>query len=274
MNHLRRELSPLTPRAVSLIESEAKQTLATYLSARKLVEFSGPHGWEFSAVPLGRVADATLEGDTTIQTKLRLVQPLIEVRAPFDLAMSQLDDIERGADPDLDEVVDAARRIALAEDRAVYYGAKSANIDGILSSSAQQPITLSNDFQSFPGFVSEAIEQLRISGVNGPYAIALDADSYTALSKTTGAGGYPVLQHVRRFVDGPIVWAPSLKGALVLSMRGGDFELVVGQDVSVGYLDHDRHRVSLYLEESFTFRLLSPEAAVPLVFASPATRPA
>lgn len=265
MNHLRRELSPLTPRVIAAIESEAKQTLATYLSARKLVEFSGPHGWEFSAVPLGRVQDTKLDGDPTVLAKQRLVQPLLEIRVPFDLKMSELEDIERGADPDLDEVTDAARRIALAEDRAIYYGAKNASIEGISSSSSQKPITLTNDFQSFPGFVSEAIEQLRISGVNGPYAIALDADSYTTLSKTTGEG-YPVLQHVRRFVDGPIIWAPALKGAIVLSLRGGDFELVVGQDVSVGYLDHDRNKVSLYLEESFTFRLLSPEAAVPLVF--------
>jgi uncharacterized linocin/CFP29 family protein len=268
MNHLRRELSPLTPRVLAAIESEAKQTLATYLSARKLVEFSGPHGWEFSAVSLGKVQDTKLDGDATIIAKQRLVQPLIEIRAPFEMSMTELDDIERGADPDLDEVTDAARRIALAEDRAIYYGAKSANIAGISAASSQKPIVLTNDFQSFPGFVSEAIEQLRISGVNGPYAIALDADSYTALSKTTGAGGYPVLQHVRRFVDGPIVWAPALKGALVLSLRGGDFELVVGQDVSVGYLDHDRTKVNLYLEESFTFRLLSPEAAVPLVFST------
>jgi uncharacterized linocin/CFP29 family protein len=184
--------------------------------------------------------------------------------------MREIDDIERGApDPDLDAVVEAAHRLALAEDRAVYYGAAAAHIEGIVSASSQQPILLSNDFQAFPGFVSEAIEQLRNAGVSGPYAIALDADSYTALAKTTGAGGYPVLQHVRRFLDGPIVSAPGLRGALVLSLRGGDFELVVGQDVSLGYLDHDREKVSLYLEESFTFRLLGPEAAVPLLYSLP-----
>ena len=268
MNHLRRELSPLTDRAAQLIEDEARQALATYLSARKLAEFSGPHGWEFSAVPLGGVQDVKLEADPTLSAKLRRVQPVVEVRTEFELSMSQLDDIERGADPDLDAVVDAARRLALAEDRTVFYGSKAIGIDGIVSASTQHPITLSNDFEAFPGYVSEAIEQLRISGVGGPYAIALDADSYTALAKTTGAGGYPVLQHVRRFADGPIVWAPALRGALVLSVRGGDFELVVGQDVSLGYLDHDRNKVSLYLEESFTFRLFSPEAAVPLVFAA------
>ena len=268
MNHLRRELAPLSARAREFIESEAKHALATYLSARKLVEFDGPRGWEFSAVPLGRVHDIKLEADASLSAKLREVQPLIELRVPFDLPISEIDDIERGADPDLDAVVEASRRLALAEDRTIYYGSKAANVQGIVSASTQTPITLSNDFQSFPGYVSEAIEQLRISGVSGPYAIALDADSYTALARTTGAGGYPVLQHVRRFLDGPIVWAPALQGALVLSLRGGDFQLVVGEDVSVGYLDHDRQKISLYLEESFTFRLLSPEAAVPLVFAS------
>ena len=266
MNHLRRELAPLSARALEFIESEAKHALATYLSARKLVEFDGPRGWEFSAVPLGRVHDVELEADASLSAKLREVQPLIELRVPFDLSISEIDDIERGADPDLDAVVEASRRLALAEDRTIYYGAKAGDVRGIVSASTQTPITLSNDFQSFPGYVSEAIEQLRISGVSGPYAIALDADSYTALAKTTGAGGYPVLQHVRRFLDGPIVWAPALHGALVLSMRGGDFQLVVGEDVAVGYLDHDRQKISRYLEESFTFRLLSPEAAVPLVF--------
>jgi len=83
------------------------------------------------------------------------------------------------------------------------------------------------------------------------------------------AGGYPVLQHVRRLIDGPLVWAPGLEGAVVLSMRGGDFQLTVGQDFSVGYLDHDAQRVQLYIEESFTFWLQSPQAAVPLVFPAP-----
>jgi uncharacterized linocin/CFP29 family protein len=267
MNHLRRELSPLTARAWQLIESEAKQALVTYLSARKLVEFDGPHGWEFSALPSGRVQDVSLDAHAQLSAKLRVVQPLTEVRVAFDLPIRELDDIERGADPDLDAVVTAARQLALAEDRLVYYGSNAVHVQGIVSASTQRPIAFSNDFQSFPGYVSEAIEQLHLSGVSGPYALALDADSYTTFAKTTGAGGYPVLQHVRRFLDGPIVWAPALQGALVLSLRGGDFQLVVGQDVSVGYLDHDRHRVSLFLEESFTFRLLSPEAAVPLVFA-------
>ena len=61
-----------------------------------------------------------------------------------------------------------------------------------------------------------------------------------------------------------MVWAPGVDGAVVLSLRGGDFQLVSGQDVSIGYLAHDAERVQLYLEESFTFRVIEPDAAVVL----------
>jgi uncharacterized linocin/CFP29 family protein len=116
--------------------------------------------------------------------------------------------------------------------------------------------------------VVRALAQLRDSGVSGPYAVLLDASAYAKLTSLTGPGGYPVLHHVQRLIEGPALWAPALQGALVVSLRGGDFQLVLGQDVSLGYLAHDRKHVELYLEESFTFRLLGPEAAVPLV-ASP-----
>jgi uncharacterized linocin/CFP29 family protein len=49
-----------------------------------------------------------------------------------------------------------------------------------------------------------------------------------------------------------------------MSMRGGDFELTVGQDFSVGYLHHDAELVQLYIEESFTFWTITPEAAISL----------
>ena len=102
-------------------------------------------------------------------------------------------------------------------------------------------------------------------GVDGPFAVALSERCYTSLTESTQAG-YPVLEHVQRLIDGPLVWAPGLDGAVVLSMRGDDFQLTVGQDFSIGYLDHDAERVRLYIEESFTFWLESPQAAVPLVF--------
>ncbi len=67
--------------------------------------------------------------------------------------------------------------------------------------------------------VATALNRLRDAGVDGPFAVALSERCYTSLTEST-AGGYPVLEHVRRLIDGPLVWAPGLDGAVVLSMRG------------------------------------------------------
>jgi uncharacterized linocin/CFP29 family protein len=99
--------------------------------------------------------------------------------------------------------------------------------------------------------------------VNGPYALLLGAEPYTAVSGESDEG-YPILEHIRRLVDAEIVWAPAIEGGFLLTTRGGDFELDIGQDISIGYLDHSESTVRLYLQESFTFRLLTAEAAVVL----------
>ena len=72
---------------------------------------------------------------------------------------------------------------------------------------------------------------------------------------------------VRHVLDGDVVWAPGVDGAVVLSTRGGDFELVIGRDLSVGYTSHDAAKVNLYVLESLTFRVRSAEAAICLRYA-------
>ena len=105
--------------------------------------------------------------------------------------------------------------------------------------------------------------ELRLAGVEGPYALVLGGDAYMAASGGSD-DGYPVFHHLERMVDGGVIWAPAIAGGLVLSLRGGDFELTVGRDFSIGYLSHSATTVDLYVEESFTFRPLTTEAAVAL----------
>ncbi|MBX6373387.1 MAG: bacteriocin family protein [Acetobacteraceae bacterium] len=266
MNHLFRELAPVSAAGWRAIEDEAKRTLRTMLAARKLADFNGPQGWEASAVGTGRVQPLTpppapQEG---VEARLRRVLALVELRVPFEMRRSELDAIDRGAkDADTAPVTEAARKIAIAEDRAVFHGYAAAGIRGICETEPGMALDLGESVQGYPNLLARALNKLRNRGVGGPFAIALSEACYTGLTEATEAG-YPVLEHVRRLVDGPIVWAPGLDGALVLSMRGGDFELTVGQDFSIGYLGHDAERVRLYIEESFTFWNISPHAAVSL----------
>jgi len=266
MSHLHRHLAPISAEAWEQIDEEAKQTLKTTLAARKLVDFSGPKGWQKSAVSTGRVKPAEPAPRDGVTAAIRRVLPLTELRAVFELSREELDAVDRGSDnPDLDPVTAAARQIALAEDGAVFHGYAAGKIAGICEKAPGGPIAITHNYEDYPVAVAQAITRLRNAGVDGPYAIALGPQCYTGLTDST-KNGYPVIQHVRRLVDGPIVYAPAVDGAVVLSMRGGDFKITVGEDFSIGYLDHTAKTVTLYLEESFTFQVISPQAAVRLAY--------
>ena len=265
MNHLFRDLAPISSAAWTEVDVEAKRSLENFLAARRLVDFSGPHGWAESAITLGSTEALAKGPSDGVDGARRAVQPYVELRATFTLQRAELDAIERGhTSPDLDPVVDAARRIALAEDTAVLRGYDSAGITGIAEATPHDPIELGDSFGEYPRFVAMAVAGLRDAGVEGPYGIALGPRCYAGILETTEDGGYPVLERLRLILGGPVVYAPAVDGALVLSMRGDDFELSCGQDISIGYQDHDASSVTLYLEESLTFHAHSPEAAIAL----------
>jgi uncharacterized linocin/CFP29 family protein len=117
---------------------------------------------------------------------------------------------------------------------------------------------------AYPRQVAGAVETLLCSGITGPYGLALGREQYRNVVETAEHGGYPLLDHLRKILEGPIVWAPGVKGAVALSMRGGDFVLECGQDLSIGYESQNSDVVRLYLEESFSFHVATPEAAVAL----------
>jgi uncharacterized linocin/CFP29 family protein len=264
MNNLHRELAPISDSAWGQIEEEARRTLKRHMAARRVVDVVGPKGFDRSAVGTGHLQkiSAPLDG---IQAAQREVKALVELRVPFELKRQAIDDVERGStDSDWSPLKDAARKIAFAEDNSVFEGYVSAGIQGIRLSSSNPGLTLPSSVRGYLDAVAQAVSQLRIAGVNGPYALILGEEQYTAVSGGSDEG-YPVFQHIRHLIDGEIIWAPAIKGAFVLTTRGGDFELTIGQDLSIGYLDHSETAVRLYLQESFNFRMVTSEAAVALI---------
>lgn len=269
MSFLQRHLAPLAPSDWEVIEAESRRALELQLAARRLVELHGPKGWTHGAVSTGRVQELPADLHEGVRVVQRQVQPLVELWAPFELSRRELEDLSRGAaDVDTTPLVEAAAAIALAEDRAVFHGYPAGGIRGMIPSSPHGPLTITEQYGGYPSVVIEALELLREGGVPGPYAIALGRRCYTGLLKATDPGGYPMLNRLRNLLDGPIVRAPAVDGAVVLSTEPGAFELTVGQDLSVGYTAHEAERVRLFLVESLTFRVLQPEAAVPLAYRS------
>ena len=264
MDLMKRSLAPILSDAWAAIDSEAARVLKLNLAGRKLVDFEGPHGWKLAAVNTGRLDLFDKEPVEGVSAGIRRVQPLVELRTPIRLDIMELDSVARGAEnPDLSNVVKAAERIARAEDAAIFNGYRAAGIVGIIGASPHKPVIVADPAQ-FPRAVLEAKELLRSAGIGGPYALALGVRAYEDLYAATREG-YPIIKQIERnIITGPIVRATAVDGAVVVSVRGGDYELTVGTDLSIGYADRDRGSVELFLTESFTFRVLEPAAAVHL----------
>jgi uncharacterized linocin/CFP29 family protein len=266
MSHLLREQAPLTETAWRLVDDEARERLTPKLAARKLVDFSGPHGWDYSATNLGRkrrLHDLPWDDLWGVQ---REVLPLVELHAPFALAREEIRDVDRGArNVEFATLDEAASRLALAENSAVFHGWEGAGIRGLAQNSKHDPIILGEQCERYPRHVAMAVERLLDAGIAGPYGLALGPEPYRRVLETSEHGGYPLLDHLRKILGGPLVWAPGVGGGAVASLRGGDFLFESGEDISVGYDRHDGDFVHLYLVESFSFRVITPEAAVALI---------
>ncbi|GLZ80257.1 bacteriocin [Actinorhabdospora filicis] len=262
-DNLHRNLAPISAAAWADLEAEAKRTFERHLAGRRVVDVSGPGGLELAAVGTGhtRGIDPPAEG---VRARAREALHLVELRVPFTVSREAVDDVARGSrDSDWQPVKDAARKLAFIEDGLICGGYAAAGITGLRDGASNPAIPLPQDARDYPEAVSKAATTLRLAGVNGPYSLLLSAEAYTAVSETSDEG-YPIREHLSRVVDGEIIWAPAIEGGYLLSTRGGDFELHLGQDVSIGYASHDAESVELYFEETVTFAVYTGEAIVAL----------
>ncbi|HEY0192993.1 MAG TPA: family 1 encapsulin nanocompartment shell protein [Kofleriaceae bacterium] len=278
MDLLKRSLAPVTDEAWEQIDDEARRVLKLHLAGRKVVDFAGPFGWTKGGVNTGRFEQLEKGPVDGVSHAIRDVVPLVEIRAPIRLPILELDYAARGAkDLDLDPVVETAEKVALAEDTAIFHGLADAKIEGIIDASPHAPIAVGN-VREFPRALAAGKEVLRLAGINGPYALVAGREAYDALIATSDDGHALRKRIEGNIIDQPIIWAPSIQGgAVLMSVRGGDYELTVGQDLSVGYASSNRDHVELYLTESFTFRVLEDKAAIFIKFGSavpPTTPPA
>jgi uncharacterized linocin/CFP29 family protein len=268
-DHLLRQLAPISDAAWDAIAEDVRPRLEAHLAARRLVDFEGPLGWGHSATKLGH-AEPIAGPSPQLTARRRSVLPLVEVRADFALARRDLEDIERGArDADLGALDTAARHLASSENHTVFHGYSAAGIIGMVDASSHDPLMLDADVNRHPSAVARAVDVVRRAGIGGPFGLAIAPEIHTEIVETTEHGGYPLFDHLREILGGPVVWAPGVEGGVVLSQRGGDFVFECGEDIAIGYAGHDAEAVQLYLEESYSFRVVEPDAVIALQAARP-----
>lgn len=259
---LKRFSAPVSSAAWAAIDEAAAAVLRARLSARGIVDFNGPIGWDADALGIGRTKLIEKGGAGKVSWGLRQAVPLTEAKMPFSLPLEELENIERGAkDVDLDAVEAAAKVMAAFEEDCLYNGLAKAGIMGIISGAESKAVSAASQPDALIDAVAGALAQMRDNDIDGPYVFAGGQKAFKILNRIVPAGG-TVRQIIEKMTGAVPAWSPALSSAALVSARGGDYELTVGQDISVGYARHDDKNVYLYLVETLAFRILEARAAV------------
>jgi len=266
MDFLKRELAPIPAEAWIEIDAQAARSLKALLSARKVVDLTGPMGTNFPGVPEGRLEFPPKQPKGGPNYGIHKVHHLVETRIPFELDIAEMDNVVRGAkDVNLSNLEAAAKSIALFEERVVYHGLPEANIKGLKLCTGAECLTIGAKPEQLLEAIAEGITAFTGRSVEGPFAFVVGPKLWSRMS--AHFQGYPVKMQAENILGGPVVLSPYLSGefedeAYLISTRGGDVELILGQDLAIGYESHTPERVKLYFTESFTFRILEPAAVI------------
>ena len=259
MDILKRQMAPVTEEAWEEIDEQAKEILENRLTARKFVDVSSPLGWDVASVPEGSLGEI-YDKEKGVRYGVRQSRPIIETRISFDLEIWELDNITRGSeDVDLEPLEEAAAKAADFEDMAVYEGVSKAGVAGLIEES-EESLPLPSGTTEIVDTVSDAVRKFKESSIEGPYGIVVNSDLWSKINHFVQ--GYPVGKKITDILEGPMIYNPSLDTPLIVSLRGGDFDLSLGRDFSIGYENHDNEKVSLFITESFTFKILDPAAVI------------
>lgn len=260
MDMLKKELAPISTHVWEEIESRAAEVLRSRLSARKVVRVVGPLGWKHTAVTEGRLDLADENSD--VKVGVFRVTPLSEARVRFSLNRWEMDNLNRGAkDIDLDALDAAAEKIADFEEQAIYNGYKAGGIVGLTEVASHKPIKFGTDGPSIMESISLALITLRTSYAVGPCSLIVGTKAYLELNKVVQ--GTPILERIERLLGSKVIHSFAIDGALLLPFDDENLELTVGQDFAIGYEAHDTKEVTLFITESFTFRVLDPALIIP-----------
>lgn len=260
MDVLRRGSAPLSDHTWKAIDQAVVQEARHVLSARRIATFDGPKGWEHLATPLGTMTTCpTGRGGASVCVPSLVL--LAEIRVEFALATALVEAFERGAPTlEADAAEAAAREVALAEDRLLLYGDPVGR--GFLTGTESPRVQLGD--WSRPGAVVSdllrAVETLDKLGIPGPYEALLSTERYYAYLRATTEGGYPAARQLRHVLGGVHRAMVMQEAGAVFSMRGGDFVVTVGGDLSVGYRAHDETSIHLFCIETVTGQAVTPKA--------------
>jgi uncharacterized linocin/CFP29 family protein len=252
---LGREDAPIGDETWNLLDTVMVEAAKGTLAGRRLLGISGPYGLGLKAVPL---SDA--RGRKGFVTSELLPVPLIQV--DFCLGKRDIAAYERDRVAfDACAVATAACAAATAEDTLVFHGAPG--IAGLLSAKGSQSVKLT-PWENVGAAAEEiigAVTALDDAGFHGPYTLGLAPGRYNLLLRRYPQGEGTELDHLRTIVTAGIHKAPVLGDGGVLLASGKQYaEIVLGQDMSVGFIGPAGENLEFSISESLVPVIHTPGA--------------
>jgi len=243
------------------IESEISSYLTKRLTLRSVVDFKSEYTFETDAIPTKNVASIASQDGLEVFTREPI--KMMEIKKSFTIPTSVIEDIKRDK-PDFDTKVmmEAANSFAKVENETILSGQSAANIEGILSG-------VENTLEAKEGkdilkAVAKSLGIFNANFVDGTFKLVISSATMATLY-TESFDGMSLKSKLDEILGaGAIVINQDIGDdkALVISQRGGDFELYSGMDVSLGFEKETSEGVELFLMQTFAFRSIAPEAAV------------
>ncbi len=262
--YLGREDAPFEGEIWSKLDEIVIGAAKAQISGRKLLEIEGPFGLGLKSVPLADVAAI----DAEVKLSASRVLPIALLETTFILGERDLAAFEEtGYALDTQEVAGAAMAMAAMEDTLVFEGNKGLGIEGLTNAKGAASISLGKweEVGTAANDCIKAVTTLDAAGFHGPYLLALAPDLYNMLYRLYPQGYLFEMQHVESIVEGKVIKAPGIKKGGVLLAASKQFaSIVVGQDMSLGFVGPAGPDFEFKIVESLSPRIRVPSAVCAL----------
>jgi uncharacterized linocin/CFP29 family protein len=253
--YLAREDAPFDTDVWEALDAAMLETAKAQLAGRRLLPLEGPLGLGAKAVPL---RDTEMSSGLIASEML----PVLLIQETFTLGTRDLANFERdGISLDTRPVVEATMKCVQREDELIFEG--NDHVPGLLSTDGSREQVLSDwdEVGAAANDLIEAVGKLDEAGFHGPYTLALAPQRYNRLLRLYPRGNKSELDHAKTIAAEGIHKAPVLKGGGVLLSAGRPHaSIVIGQDMSIGFIGPAGDRIEFTISESLTVRIRQPQA--------------
>lgn len=255
--------APFSDKVWAKIDEAVVSAAKSQLGGRRLLSVDGPYGLGLKSLP-GPDREVTEKAAKDVRLTASGVTPVAMIEAGFRLAARDIAAFEESGLPlSLGAAVAAAISCAQQEDALIFQGSRALGTAGLATADGVQTAKLGawNEVGAAAEDVIAAVTKLDSAGFHGPYTLALAPERYNLLFRRYPQGNGTELQHIEGIVAAGVVKAAAVKSGGLLIASGPQYAaIVLGQDLTAGFVGPDGRDFEFTVSESLALRLLVPAA--------------